>query len=277
MIRAGQVRAAASLAAALLLGGCASTTGPAAARDPLEPMNRAVYRFNDAVDRAVLKPVAQRYQQVVPEGFRNVIGNVFGNLADLWTAANQLLQGKPVEAVSDLSRFVLNSTLGFAGLADIATPAGFEKHNEDLGQTLGRWGVPAGPYLVLPLLGPSSLRDAPSLYVDYQADPLRVVESTASRNGLAALRVVDTRAGLLRAERVVEEAALDRYALIRDGYLQRRRNQVYDGDPPPTPDDDPGYDPEDDPDAEPGGGSGAPGTSPAADAPASSSKPGRSP
>jgi phospholipid-binding lipoprotein MlaA len=276
MSRAWHVRAAASLAAVLLLGGCASAAGPASARDPLEPMNRAVYRFNDAVDRAVLKPVAQRYQDIVPEGFRDVIGNVFGNLADLWTAANQLLQGKPVEAVSDLSRFVINSTLGFGGLADIATPAGFEKHNEDLGQTLGRWGVPAGPYLVLPLLGPSSLRDAPSLYVDYKADLLQAIDSTAARNSLFGLRVVDTRAGLLRAERVIEGAALDRYALIRDGYLQRRRNQVYDGDPPPTPDDDPGYDPDDDPDVEPGNGP-APGTPSAAGASGSSSQPGRSP
>lgn len=276
MSRAGHACSAALLATALLSGGCASTAGPASARDPLEPMNRTVYRFNDAVDRAVLKPVAQRYQEFVPENLRNAIGNVFGNLSDLWTAANQLLQGKPVEAVSDLSRFVINSTLGFAGLADIATPMGLEKHNEDFGQTLGRWGMPAGPYLVLPLLGPSSLRDAPSLYVDYQADPLLAIDSTASRNSLFTMRVVDTRAGLLRAERVVEGAALDRYALIRDGYLQRRRNQVYDGDPPPTPDDDPGYDPDDDPDVEPGNGP-APGTPPAAGASGSSPKPGRSP
>ena len=276
MKHAGRFRAAAAFAGLLLVGGCASTAGPASARDPLEPMNRAVHGFNDAVDRAVLKPVAQRYQEIVPEGFRFVIGNVFGNLSDLWTAANQLLQGKPVAAVSDLSRFVLNSTLGFAGVADIATPAGFEKHNEDFGQTLGRWGVPAGPYLVLPLLGPSSLRDAPSLYVDYQADPLVAMDSVASRNSLGVLRVVDTRAGLLRAERLIEGAALDRYALIRDGYLQRRRNQVYDGDPPPTPDDDPGYDPDDDSDVEPGADSAAPGTQSAADAAEASPKPGRS-
>jgi len=170
-----------------------------------------------------------------PENLRIAIGSVFGNVADLWTAVNQLLQGKPVEAVSDLSRFVLNSTLGLAGLADIATPAGFEKHHEDFGQTLGVWGVPAGPYLVLPLLGPSSLRDAPARIVDAQGDLVLAIDSAGQRNNAYLLRTIDTRAQLLRAERLVEGAALDRYSFIRDGYLQRRRNQVYDGNPPSEP------------------------------------------
>jgi len=240
---------AASVAAALLLGGCATAGGPSAERDPLEPLNRAVYRFNDAVDRAVLKPVAQAYQDTLPDELRNIVGNVFGNVADLWTAVNQLLQGKPADAASDLSRFVLNSTLGFAGIADIATPAGFRKHSEDFGQTLGRWGIPTGPYLVLPLLGPSNFRDAPALVVDAQGDLVMAIDSAGRRNNAVVLRTIDTRAGLLRAERLVEGAALDRYSFIRDGYLQRRRNQVYDGNPPLSPEDDPGYDPEDDPEA----------------------------
>jgi len=237
----------APLLVALTLAGCATAGGASAGRDPLEPLNRAIFDFNDAVDRAVLKPVAQAYQDSLPVEAREIIGNVFGNLADLWTAANQLLQGKPAEAASDLSRFVLNSTLGFAGLADIATPAGFEKHHEDFGQTLGRWGIPTGPYLVLPLLGPSNFRDAPARVVDAQGDLVLTIDSEGQRAGAVAARVIDERAGLLRGERLVEGAALDRYSFIRDGYLQRRRNMVYDGDPPPSPDDDPGYDPADDP------------------------------
>jgi len=234
---------------AALLGGCATAGGPAAGRDPLEPMNRAVFEFNDAVDRAVLKPVAKAYHDRLPEDFRAIVGNFFGNLADLWTAVNQLLQGKPAEAASDLSRFAINSTLGFAGLADIATPAGFDKHHEDFGQTLGRWGVPTGPYLVLPLLGPSNFRDAPARIADAQGDLVLTIDSAGRRNNAIVVRTIDDRAGLLRAERLVEGAALDRYAFIRDGYLQRRRNLVYDGNPPMSPDDAPAYDPEDDPEA----------------------------
>ena len=252
--------AVAWLAAASLLAGCASAGSPAAARDPLEPLNRAVFEFNDAVDRTVLEPVARGYRDYLPEELRLVIGNVFGNLADLWTSANQLMQGKPLEALSDLSRFVLNSTLGVAGLADIATPMGLEKHHEDFGQTLGRWGVPSGPYLVLPLLGPSSLRDAPALIPDYKGDLVMAIDSKGERNNAYLLRVIDTRAQLLRAERLVEGAALDRYSFIRDGYLQRRRNLVYDGNPPEEPP--PAYDPEDDPEA-PGASDDAPASAPA--------------
>lgn len=259
-MKRGRLRVAAVAAVTLLLGGCATAGGPAAGRDPLEPVNRAVFRFNEEVDRAVLKPVARGYRDVVPEEMRNLVGNFFGNLADLWTAANQLLQGKPGKAASDLSRFVINSTLGFAGIADIATPAGFEKHNEDFGQTLGRWGIPAGPYLVLPLLGPSSLRDAPALVADYRGDLVMAIDSEGRRNNSALLRVVDTRASLLKLERVVEGAALDRYSFVRDGYLQRRRNQVYDGDPPPLPGEARGYDPEDDPEAPAAAPSGGPTT-----------------
>jgi len=264
-VKAARLAAVAWLAAASLLGGCATAGSPTAARDPLEPLNRAVFEFNDAIDRTVLEPVARRYHDHLPENLRMVIGNVFDNLADLWTAANQLLQGKPADAASDFSRFVLNSTLGFAGLADIATPAGFEKHHEDFGQTLGRWGLPAGPYLVLPLLGPSSLRDAPGRFVDYQGDLVLAIDSNGQRNSAIVLRTVDDRAQLLRAQRLVEGAALDRYSFIRDGYLQRRRNQVYDGNPPEEAV--PAYDEADDPEA-PGAPGAAPATAPAT-APAS--------
>lgn len=240
--------AAAAVAAALLLGGCASAGGPARSAspsDPFEPMNRAVYSFNDAFDRAVAKPVAQAYDDVMPQTFRHIIGSVFSNVSDAWTAVNQLLQGKPAYALSDLTRVVVNSTFGLAGMADIASEIGLDKHQEDFGQTLGRWGVPAGPYLVLPFVGPSSLRDAPAFGVDVWADPLGTIDSTGQRYAAWGLRLVETRAGLLRAEGVMEGAALDRYSFLRDGYLQRRHNQVHDGAPPP-----PSYDDdEDEPDA----------------------------
>lgn len=238
-------RALAVAAAALALSGCATmapTDGgepdPAAAVDPFEPFNRAVHDFNDAVDKAVLKPVAQGYEAVVPQPARDVVGNFFGNLSDVWTAANQLLQGKPVDAFYDMFRVAINTTLGFGGAFDIASEMNIEKHNEDFGQTLGVWGVPSGPYLVLPFLGPSSVRDAPGRAVDMVADPLdTAIDSRGRRNNLWALRLVDDRARLFRAERVMQGAALDQYSFVRDAWLQRRRNQVYDGNPPTDYDD----------------------------------------
>lgn len=235
-----------ALAAALLaVAGCASTAGGgagagndvdegdrAARVDPLESFNRSVYAFNDAVDQAVLKPAAKGYEAVVPRPFRDMVGNFFGNLGDLWTAANQMLQGKPADAFSDLSRFVVNTTFGFGGIADVASEMGLEKHDEDFGQTLGVWGVPSGPYLVLPLLGPSSFRDAPARALDMVADPLDEIGSRGQTNNLWLTRLIDGRARLFPAERVLEGAALDKYSFTRDAWLQRRRNQVYDGNPP---------------------------------------------
>lgn len=229
-----------ALAAVLLaLAGCATTAGggagdgdPSARADPFESFNRSVFAFNDAIDQAVLKPVAKGYEAVVPRPARDMLGNFFGNLADLWTAANQLLQGKPAEAFSDLSRFVVNSTFGFGGIADVASAMGFEKHDEDFGQTLGVWGVPSGPYLVLPLLGPSSFRDAPARGLDMAADPLNEIGSRGQANNLWLTRLIDGRARLFPAERVLEGAALDKYSFTRDAWLQRRRNQVHDGNPP---------------------------------------------
>lgn len=236
--RASRLLAAASCLATTI--GCATAEGPRHPSDPFEPMNRAVYRFNDTLDRALLKPTATAYQRVIPEPMRDMVGNFFGNLSDAWTSVNQLLQGKPGEAASDAWRVAINSTFGLAGLLDVASEAGIEKHNEDFGQTLGRWGLPSGPYLMLPLLGPSSLRDAPGRAVDAFGDPIRLVDSHGRRNNAVVLRFVDDRERLFDAERVLDAAALDRYSFLRDAYLQRRRNLVYDGNPPPlSPEDDP--------------------------------------
>lgn len=227
------------LAFSAAIAGCATTGGEGASpRDPFEPVNRAVYEFNDAFDRAIARPTAQAYETVVPVFARDMIGNVFGNLRDVWTAVNQLLQGKPGHAASDAWRVMINSTFGFAGLADVASEIGIPKHSEDFGQTLGRWGVPAGPYIVLPFFGPSSLRDAPARGVDLWGDPLRTIDSHGQRNNAILGRAIDDRQRLFEAERVVDQAALDRYSFIRDSWFQLRRNQVYDGDPPPAHEDD---------------------------------------
>lgn len=217
---------------AALLPGCASTGG-SEARDPWEKFNRGTFAFNDAVDRAVLKPVAEGYMKVVPGFAREGVSNFFGNLEDIGTSLNNFLQGKPAAGAGDAGRFLVNTTLGVFGLWDVATPMGLEKHYEDFGQTLGWWGVQPGPYLVLPLLGPSTLRDAPARAVDpayYYGDYLFERESVSW--WLTGLNIVRTRADLLKAEGVVQEAALDRYSFIRDAWWQRRRNQVYDGSPP---------------------------------------------
>jgi phospholipid-binding lipoprotein MlaA len=200
--------------------------------DPFEPVNRAIFGFNDTVDAAVIKPVARAYVDYVNDGIRLTIGNMLSNLTDLWTGFNQLLQGKPGLAISDFSRFLINSTLGFVGMADVAREVGLEKHREDFGQTLGKWGVGAGPYLVLPILGPSSVRETAGLPLDFAGNPMSYIKDNTEFWAAWAARTIDTRAGLLPAEKILEGAALDKYSFIRDGYLQRRRNLVYDGNPP---------------------------------------------
>ena len=213
-----------------LLGGCATSSNP---RDPLEPFNRAIYSFNDGFDRVIAKPVAEGYRSVIPGLIRTGISNFFSNLGDLWIAANNLLQGKVNDAANDFGRVVINTSIGLLGLIDVASDAGLEKHNEDFGQTLGRWGLASGPYVVLPFLGPSTVRDALSYrLVDAQADFVAQADHVPSRNTLFFIRGVDTRANLLDASRVLEEAALDKYNFSRDAFLQRRQSLIYDGNPP---------------------------------------------
>lgn len=209
------------------LTACASGPG-AQPHDPLEPLNRQVSEFNDAVDSAVLKPVATAYRDVTPDPVRTGVSNFFENLRDVWSFINASLQLRPKEATENALRFGVNTTLGFAGLLDIASEMGIERTRLDFGQTLGRWGVPAGPYLVLPLFGPSSLRDAAGLGVESRGDLIWELDSVSARNSLYTLRAVETRANLLRATTMLEGAALDKYSFTRDIYLQRRQSQIED-------------------------------------------------
>jgi phospholipid-binding lipoprotein MlaA len=230
-------RAASGAALALALCACATVEGPRAKpppHDPLERFNRVVYAFNDALDAALIRPLTVAYVNVVPEPVQFMIGNVFGNVGDVWTGVNNLLQGKPLDALNDLARVVLNTTLGLYGVADIATDLGFERRREDFGQTLGVWGFEPGPYLVLPFFGPSSVRDAVGVAVDSSYDPVwHAPERHRHRNLAYGLRLIDTRSMLLSGDHILEAAALDPYSLLREGYLQRRRSLVYDGNPPP--------------------------------------------
>jgi len=200
--------------------------------DPLEGWNRAVFGFNEGLDAAVLKPVATGYQKAVPELVRSGVGNFFNNFSDVWSAINQLLQGKPVAAAQMGMRVATNTLFGIAGVFDVASDLGIERQPEDFGQTLGTWGLPAGPYLVWPLLGPSSLRDTAGLPLDLQWRPATLSNDGATRIGISTLQLIDTRASLLSAGRMVDDIALDKYVFIRDGYLTRRRSLVHDGDPP---------------------------------------------
>ena len=228
--RSQALRAAAVLLM-LALSACAS--GPNAnPRDPLEPFNRGVYRFNDAVDGAVLKPVATAYRDVTPVRVRQGINNFFDNLRDVWSFVNNSLQFKGQAAFDSLRRVGVNTFLGWGGVFDVATEMDIEKHTKDFGHTLGYWGVAPGPYLVLPLLGSSSLRDAVALPVDWQGDLVAAVSHVPTRNTATVVRVVDQRSDLLKAGNMLEEAALDRYAFTRDSYLQMRRNAIFDGNPP---------------------------------------------
>ena len=216
---------------ALLLTACASVPPGSTAdrRDPFERYNRAMFSFNKTVDDKVLKPVATGYVDVIPDLVRTAISNFFGNIGDVWTAVNNYLQGKPREGTNDLARVVLNSTFGIVGLIDVATPAGLVQHEEDFGQTLGVWGVKSGPYLVLPILGASTVRDGLARPVDLYADPITQIDSAGVENSLRALRLVDDRATLLYSTRMMEDAALDPYLFVRDAYLQRRESRVRDG------------------------------------------------
>ncbi|HXE50664.1 MAG TPA: VacJ family lipoprotein [Ramlibacter sp.] len=210
----------------MMLGGCAGfNTNP---RDPLEPLNRKVSQFNEGVDKAVFKPVATAYKNGVPPLVRTGVSNFFGNLGDAWSFVNSVLQFKFQNAAENFMRLNVNTFFGLGGILDIASELNIERHKEDFGQTLGRWGVPAGPYIVLPLLGPSTLRDTVALPVDYKGDLVHHVTPVEDRNALYVLRAVDSRANLLRIGSVIDEAALDKYSFTRDAYLQKRRADVTD-------------------------------------------------
>ena len=214
-----------ALAVSATLAGCATGPNP---RDPYEKFNRQVFQFNDAIDKAALKPAATAYKQVLPTFVQTGVSNFFGNLSDLWSAVNNLLQGKGQDGMSDVMRFSVNSTLGMGGLLDIGSQAGLHKHNEDFGQTLGAWGVGSGPYLMLPLLGPSTVRDAAAMPLDIAADPWAYKAPVLWRNVGTVTRAVDQRAAVLDASNLMEEAALDRYEFIRDGFIQRRQSRITD-------------------------------------------------
>lgn len=231
------------LFALLLLTGCSTSNTTADPNDPFESYNRAMFSFNDNLDQYILKPVAKGYDFVMPSPAQKGVSNFFSNLDDVLVLTNNLFQFKLSKAASDAGRIIINSTLGLFGLIDWATDIGLKKNNEDFGQTLGYWGMPAGPYFVLPFLGPSTIRDTSGLAVDsiyfdpiyneiHESFPAPRRENENAVWGLTLTKAIDTRAQLLKAEKILDEAALDRYIFIREAYLQRRKYMVYDGNPP---------------------------------------------
>lgn len=209
---------------ALILSGCASTKNP---QDPYEDFNRAMFSFNEAADKAILKPVAQGYDYVFPSLVKTGISNFFGNIRDVWTGVNNFLQGNVEAGLIDVTRVTMNTTFGMLGFIDIASEAQLTKHHEDFGQTLGKWGVPAGNYLVLPYFGPSNVRDGLAIPVDYVGDVWSGVEPSHSRIAGTVVRVVDLRADALGSYSLLEDAALDKYAFVREAYTQRRLKQIH--------------------------------------------------
>ncbi|HDR8860415.1 TPA: VacJ family lipoprotein [Burkholderia territorii] len=218
---------AATVAASAVLSGCA--TGPNRnPNDPLEPMNRAMYKFNDTVDTNIAVPIAKGYQKITPTPMRTAISNFFSNLGDLGNMANNLLQLRITDATQDLMRVAMNSVFGVAGLIDIATPAGLPKHHQDFGLTMARWGVPSGPYLVLPVFGPSTIRDGVGRAVDVRFNLLNYIEP-AARNPMYIAQFISARSDLLGATDLLKQAALDPYSFVRDAYLQQRKSLTYRG------------------------------------------------
>lgn len=217
--------------------GCATTSNLSSTteeHDPFEGYNRAIYSFNEEFDRVIAKPVAEVYQKVTPMWLDKGITNFFSNLDDVVVLANDILQLKPIQAASDTGRIIVNSTIGLLGFFDVASHMGLPKHNEDFGQTLGYWGVPSGPYFVLPFWGPSTIRDTAGLGTDYYLfDPVfRYVKDPATSNSMFIIDTIDFRADLLNASNLLEKAALDPYLFVREAYLQRRHHHIYDGSPP---------------------------------------------
>ena len=213
------------------LGGCA-TRPDAHPRDPLEAFNRGVFAFNDDVDRVIFKPAAIVYRELTPTLFRAGVGNFFGNLDDVWSFVNSVLQFKGEVAARNFTRFAVNTVFGVGGVFDVASEMRIDRQREDFGQTLGWWGVEPGPYLVLPILGSSTLRDTVALPVDMKGDIVTNLDNKAMRSALKGLDLLDIRAGLLSVSDALDEAALDKYSFQRDAFLQRRANAVFDGNPP---------------------------------------------
>jgi phospholipid-binding lipoprotein MlaA len=240
--RAGPARAVAAVA--LLLSGCASVPPDAGnnPRDPFERFNRQTFAFNDRFDRYLVKPAAEGYVAVVPAAFRLCIANAFSNVGEIGTAVNDILQAKPAGAATDTGRLAINTTLGVFGCFDVASRIGLKRRTEDFGLTLARWGAGTGPYLVLPILGPSDARDGIGLAPDLYTNPVTYVTPVYDRYIYFAGSAIDTRAGLLQATDLVDKIALDRYQFTRDAYLQRRRSLQYEGSPPPLPAEDDGGD-----------------------------------
>lgn len=214
---------------ALSSGLCGAAENP---HDPYENFNRTMYSVNKTLDTYVTRPVAQAYDAAVPLPAKAGVGNFFGNVGEVWISANSLMQGKAGDAGDSVARFLVNSTVGIFGLFDVASELGIERHNEDLGQTFAVWGVKESNYLFLPVIGPRTLRDAGGWAIEFFTDPLMGIKNYHTRYGAVTLRFVDVRAGLLPADKIVEEAAIDEYAYVRDAYLQRRQNLIYDGRPP---------------------------------------------
>ena len=227
--------ALAACAVALALSGCSTLGARSAGQklDPFEKWNRSVFGFNESLDAKVLKPIATGYSNVVPQPVRRSVDSVFGNVADVWSAINSLLQGKVADALHGMIRVGTNTLFGLGGIFDVASEFGLEHKPEDFGQTLGYWGVGAGAYVVWPLLGPSSVRDSVALPLDRAATPALLINNGAAQLSITALQVINTRANLLGASNVIDDIALDKYTFIRDAYLQRRRSLIYDGDEPP--------------------------------------------
>lgn len=216
-------RAAGALSLILSLAGCATGANP---HDPLENFNRVMFSFNDNVDQTVLKPTATVYKTVVPSIVQTAVGNFFGNIGDVWTAVNNLLQGNIEDGFTDVMRVAVNSTLGIGGLVDLGSEYGMAKHKQDFGATLGVWGVKSGPYVVLPFLGSTTVRDTAALPLDFKGDLWGLKYPVRWRNTGSVVRVIDQRAAVLSASNLIEDAALDRYEFIRDAYLQRRASKI---------------------------------------------------
>jgi phospholipid-binding lipoprotein MlaA len=227
------VRFGGLLAAGLVLVGCATVReargGPGQRLDPWENWNRKVFSFNEKLDETVLKPVATGYSEVVPQPVRSGVDNFFANVSDAWSAINNLLQGKFAYGLESMMRVGTNTVFGLFGVFDVASEAGMERHSEDFGQTLGRWGVGAGAYIVWPLIGPSTVRESFAIPLDRTASPALLFEDGRSKYSIFTLQIVNARANLLGASKVLDDIALDKYTFVRDAYLQRRRSLVSDG------------------------------------------------